>query len=307
MSEPMSTPAPSPRPTTPPTSLIPKGADVVAFGLLLVGFALLYLPAYIDLAHTIWSTDEQGHGPIILAVSVWLFYNMRHELTALNAKPAPMLGGAFLVLGLTMYVLGRSQSFLGLAVVSQIVILISLILMFLGPRGLRAAWFPLFFLVFMTPFPEALVATVTGPLKAAVSVVAADLLYALGYPVSRVGVILNVGQYQLLVADACAGLNSMFTLEALGLLYMNLMRYTSAARNVVLTILVVPIAFGANIVRVMILVLVTYHFGDAAGQGFVHSFAGMVLFIVGLIFVLLTDYLLGFVFKEPAVQKGATP
>ena len=157
----------------------------------------------------------------------------------------------------------------------------------------------------MTPFPEALVATVTGPLKAAVSAVAAQLLYALGYPVSRVGVILNVGQYQLLVADACAGLNSMFTLEALGLLYMNLMKYTSVARNIVLTILVVPIAFGANIVRVMILVLVTYHFGDAAGQGFVHSFAGMVLFMVGLVFVLLTDYVLGFVFKEPT-SKGAT-
>ena len=97
----------------------------------------------------------------------------------------------------------------------------------------------------------------------------------------------------------------MFTLEALGLLYMNLMKYTSVARNVVLTILVVPIAFGANIVRVMILVLVTYHFGDAAGQGFVHSFAGMVLFMVGLIFVLLADYALGFVFKEPTA-KGTT-
>jgi exosortase/archaeosortase family protein len=99
----------------------------------------------------------------------------------------------------------------------------------------------------------------------------------------------------------------MFTLEALGLLYMNLMKYTSVARNVALTILVVPIAFGANIIRVMILVLVTYHLGDAAGQGFVHGFAGMVLFVVGLIFVLLTDYALGFVFKEPTTQKGATP
>jgi exosortase len=156
----------------------------------------------------------------------------------------------------------------------------------------------LFFMFFMTPFPEAGVAIVTGPLKSAVSTVAANLLYALNYPVSRVGVILNVGQYQLLVADACAGLNSMFTLEALGLLYMNLMKYTSVARNITLAILVIPIAFAANIVRVMILVLVTYHFGDAAGQGFVHGFAGMVLFIVGLVFVLAADHVLGWIFKE---------
>lgn len=275
-------------------------------GLLLLGFVAMYWPAYVELAHTIWSTDEQGHGPIILAVSVWLFYNYRHELAALKPEPMPVVGGIVLALGLAAYVLGRSQSFLGLMVGSQLFVITSLILLFMGRRALRLVWFPLFFLVFMTPFPEALVATVTGPLKSAVSLVAADLLYALGYPVSRVGVILNVGQYQLLVADACAGLNSMFTLEALGLLYMNLMKYTSVARNVALAILVVPIAFGANIVRVMILVLVTYHFGDAAGQGFVHSFAGMVLFMVGLVFVLLTDYALGFVFKEPAAKKGVT-
>lgn len=302
----MSTTTPSPSPAAAPTSLIPKGADLIAMGLLLLGFVAMYWPAYVELAHTIWSTDEQGHGPIILAVSVWLFYNYRHELAALKPEPMPVVGGVVLALGLAAYVLGRSQSFLGLMVGSQLFVITSLILLFMGRRALRLVWFPLFFLVFMTPFPEALVATVTGPLKSAVSLVAADLLYALGYPVSRVGVILNVGQYQLLVADACAGLNSMFTLEALGLLYMNLMKYTSVARNVTLAILVVPIAFGANIVRVMILVLVTYHFGDAAGQGFVHSFAGMVLFMVGLVFVLLTDYALGFVFKEPAAKKGVT-
>jgi len=284
---------------------MPANADWVTLCLLFGGFLLLYLPIYVELAQTVWSTDEQGHGPIILAVSVWFFYNLRHELAALTAKPLIGTGLPLLVLGLTAYALGKSQSFLMLAVGSQIIVLLSLILLFLGRSALRLAWFPLFFLVFMTPFPESLVASVTGPLKSAVSAVAAELLHALGYPVSRVGVILNVGQYQLLVADACAGLNSMFTLEALGLLYMNLMQYKSVARNVVLSILVIPIAFGANIVRVMILVLVTYHFGDAAGQGFVHSFAGMVLFVVGLVFVLLTDYALGFVFKESS--KKGTP
>jgi len=142
------------------------------------------------------------------------------------------------------------------------------------------------------------VATLTAPLKSAVSAVAANLLYSMGYPVARAGVMLSVGQYQLLVADACAGLNSMFTLEALGLLYMNLMQYTSVARNVTLAVLIIPISFAANIVRVMILVLVTYHFGDAAGQGFVHGFAGMVLFIVGRVLILATDSLLRLVFKE---------
>lgn len=284
---------------------LPPSVDRVLWGLLILGFLVMYVPAYLELARTVWSTDEQGHGPIILAVSLWLFFSHRDVWAALPSKPMLIAGVPILLAGFIAYVLGRSQSFLMLEVGSQILVLVGLILLFSGSSALRLLWFPLFFLVFMTPFPEALVSAATGPLKSAVSVVAADLLYAVGYPVSRVGVILNVGQYQLLVADACAGLNSMFTLEALGLLYLNLMKYTSVTRNTVLSILVIPIAFVANVVRVMILVLVTYHFGDAAGQGFVHGFAGMVLFLVGLILVLFTDYLLGFVFKEKTVQVGS--
>lgn len=280
-------------------TVFPPGMDYIVLGLLLAGFLALYVPSYLDVARTVWTTDEQGHGPIILAVSLWLLYNHRHALAALPVQPAWGIGLPLLVLGLIFYALGRSQAFLGVEVGSQILLLCALTLGFLGKRALRLIWFPLFFLAFMTPLPEVLVADVTAPLKSAVSTVSAHLLYAMGYPVSRAGVVLNVGQYQLLVADACAGLNSMFTLEALGLLYMNLMRYTSVARNVTLSILVIPIAFLANVVRVLVLVLVTYHFGDAAGQGFVHGFAGMVLFLVGLVLVLFTDYLLGWVFKEP--------
>ena len=121
----------------------------------------------------------------------------------------------------------------------------------------------------------------------------------------RSGVILTVGPYQLLVADACAGLNSLFTLEALGMLYLNLMNYTSALRTVMLAILIVPISFASNVVRVIILVLVTYHFGDEAGQGFVHGFAGMVLFMVALVLILFTDSVLGLLlFKKKAPHRA---
>lgn len=273
--------------------IVPPGADLIVLGLLLAGFALLYLPAYADLANTVWATDEQGHGPIILAVSAWLLYSKRHELAALPDRPVPWLGWPLLVFALVVYALGRSQQIIMFEIGSQIVLLAALLLLFKGAQALRLAWFPLFFLLFMIPLPQALVAAVTGPLKLAVSAVATNLLYGFGYPVSRTGVIMSVGPYQLLVADACAGLNSMFTLEALGMLYMNLMNYTNVRRNVALGLLLIPIAFAANIVRVIILVLVTYHFGDEAGQGFVHGFAGMVLFLVALTFMLVCDKFLG--------------
>ena len=273
--------------------LTPPAFDWSVFLLLAAGFALLYGPTYFDLARTIWATDEQGHGPIILAVSGWLLFERRHAVAATPYRPLLVLGWPLLLFALMLFAFGRSQNIIMFEVGSQIVLLAALFLMFRGAAALKAAWFPLVFLIFMIPWPGAVVAAVTGPLKAAVSGVAANLLYHLGYPVGRTGVVMTVGPYQLMVADACAGLNSMFTLEALGLLYMNLMNYTNFWRNVALAILLIPTAFAANIVRVMILVLVTFHFGDEAGQGFVHGFAGMVLFLVALVLMLVLDRGLG--------------
>lgn len=284
---------PTERAPPPRVRITPAGLDRPAFAMLAAGFALLYVPFYVDLANGIWATDEQGHGPIVLAVSFWLLYARRHEIAAAAPGPAAVPGWLILVLALVLYAFGRSQDIIMFVGASQILVMVASLLIFRGAAALKAAWFPLFFLVFMIPLPEALVAAVTTPLKSGVSAVASSILFYLGYPVGRSGVIMTVGPYQLLVADACAGLNSMFTLEALGLLYMNLMNYTSVARQVALAVALIPIAFGANIVRVMILVLVTYHFGDAAGQGFVHGFAGMVLFMVGLLLMLMTDGLLG--------------
>lgn len=124
------------------------------------------------------------------------------------------------------------------------------------------------------------------PMKMAVSYVAEHVLYWAGYPIGRNGVILQIGQYMLLVADACAGLHTLLTLEALGLLYLNVVRRDSLFRNIGLAVLIIPISFTANVIRVMALSLITYHFGDAAGQGFLHGFAGMVLFLSALMLII---------------------
>jgi exosortase/archaeosortase family protein len=86
---------------------------------------------------------------------------------------------------------------------------------------------------------------------------------------------------------------------------MNIVSHASRARNVLLAILIIPISFVANVVRVVILILVTYHFGDAAGQGFVHGFAGMVLFVVALTLILAVDSLLGRVDRQRSPPSGA--
>lgn len=272
--------------------------------LLLVGLAVMYVPTFMRLADIVWSTDEQSHGPLILAASAWLLWDMRAKLFVPSNIPAPRSASLMLVVAMLVYIVGRSQQVIELEAASLLLALPACMLAVLGWRGVRQAWFPLFFLLFMVPLPGAWVQAMTMPLKSAVSIVAEQMLYWAGYPIARAGVTLTVGPYQLLVADACSGLNSLFTLEALGLLYMKIMSYKSRSRNLILAIGIVPISFLSNVIRVIILVLITYHLGDEAGQGFLHGFAGMVLFSVALLLTYGLDRILAARFDDQGGTRG---
>lgn len=271
---------------------LPSNWPVWSVGLLLLGVVICYIPTYVSLANGAWATDENGHGPFIVALAIWMIWRDRHAFFEGPATPAPVAGMISLMIGMLMYVLGRSQSIDSIEAMSQIFTLAACALLLRGWGGLKKVWFPLFFLLFMVPVPGVLAQALTLPLKAAVSYCAEFVLHAAGYPIGRSGVTLVVGPYQLLVADACAGLNSIFTLEALGLFYMKLMDYKSKARNIVLAVMILPISFVSNTIRVIALVLVTYHMGDEVGQGFVHSLAGLVLFSVALTLTYAFDRLL---------------
>ena len=261
----------------------------------LAGMALLFGPTFYDLFTGAWIGEEQGHGPIIFALALWL---IARKWPATLAPPHPHLqsqsagswtGWPLLAVGLGFHLLGRSQHILMFQISAIICVMAAVLLVKRGAAVVRMLWFPFFFMLFMVPLPSELVATLTLPMKMAVSYATEQLLFLAGYPISRSGVVLQIGQYQLLVADACAGLQTLLTLEALGLFYLNVVQHTSAVRNVALALLIIPISFFANIIRVITLTLITYHYGDAAGQGFLHGFAGMVLFLTALSLIVFVD------------------
>ena len=265
-----------------------------------VGLAILFVPTFYDLFTGAWVGEEQGHGPIIFGLALWLIYRKWPEVLEATTPPrTSWTGWPILAIGLVVHLLGRSQHILMLELLSIILVMAAVLLVKRGGRALLVLWFPFFFMIFMVPLPSEFVAAVTMPMKMAVSWATEHVLFAFGYPISRSGVILQIGQYQLLVADACAGLQTLLTLEALGLFYLNLMRHPSALRNIGLALFIVPISFCANVIRVIVLTLITYYFGDAAGQGFLHGFAGMVLFVTALVLILSVDTALQWVSRRP--------
>lgn len=256
------------------------------------GLIALYAPTFYDLSSTLWQQDEFAHGPIILAVVCWLVWDRRQHLASNADDKALLPGYALLCFGLFCYVFGRGIGITILEIGSLIPVLGGSLLATRGWPAFRAMWFMMLFIIYLIPLPGFFVDAITGPLKQNVSLIAEHLLYAVGYPIARSGVVLTIGQYQLLVADACSGLNSMFSLSAIGLLYLYLMQHKNWLHNGIILVSLLPIAFCANILRVIFLVLVTYHFGDAAGQGFLHGFSGMMLFVVSLLIILALDAVL---------------
>jgi exosortase B len=269
--------------------------DRLSVAFILLGLALAYGPTYWDFTVGRAAADAQGHELLVLAIAGWLIWRQRPALLSLPDAPRVAPAALLLTLGALLYVFGRSHQVLRMELLSQLLVLSALLVGWKGWAALRAVWFPLLFLLFVIPLPYTLVATLTGPLKAGVSAVTTHLLHAAGYPIGRSGVIITIGQYELLVSTACAGLQTMFTLEALGLVYVNLKGYGSALRNVLLALLIVPVSFCANVVRVVVLALVTYHLGDDVGRGFFHGFAGLVLFMAALVLIMAVDRALGWV------------
>lgn len=262
-----------------------------------IGLLVLYVPTFYSLANGIWQEDEYAHGPIILAVILWLIWDRREILCATPTNTAPFTGLALLVCGLLFYILGRSQGFTILDVGSLFFTLTGTLLAMRGWRAVRDYWFMLLFIAYLLPLPGIFVDAVTGPLKQSISSIAEYILYSAGYPIARSGVVLTIGQYQLLVADACSGINSMFSLSAVGFLYLYLVQRKSWLHNSLIIASLLPMAFGANIIRVLFLILVTYQFGDAAGQGFLHGFSGITLFVFSLVFVITLDTILARLIK----------
>ncbi|PXW81376.1 exosortase B [Nitrosomonas sp. Nm84] len=270
---------------------------------ILLGLFALYVPTFYGLFNGLWATEEQAHGPIILFLALWLIYRRWPEMISKSESKSNSVSGWILFLiALFFYIIGRSQQILVFEMGSFIIVLAAILLIKRGNSALKVMWFPVFFLLFMIPLPSQLVSLLTMPMKMAVSYAAEHILFWANYPIARNGVILQIGPYQLLVADACAGLQTLLTLEALGLFYLSLVHHASVFRNVTLAILVVPISFTANVIRVIVLTLVTYHYGDAAGQGFLHGFAGMVLFISALILILGVDTLLQYFVKAQSMD-----
>lgn len=271
----------------PPAARLASLANI----LIAIGVAVMVLPTMFEVAKMSWSTEQGGHGPIVLVTGIWLVWR---ELKAAKpvVRPGKLLPGLLaLAPMIAIFIVARITGVLEVEAFAMYGALIAGAYLLVGGAVLRTIWFPLVYLAFTLPPPDTVVAAVTQPIKIRISEWAVQLLYMAGYPVAGSGVTIQIGQYQLLVAAACAGLNSIVTLGALCLFYVYLRHRSNLPAFLVVTLAAIPVAMFSNFVRVIALVLVTYYFGEAAAQGFMHDFAGLLMFAVALLTIFAIDQL----------------
>lgn len=286
---------------------VPLDIAVLSAGLLAM-FALTLRDLFRDNEAGLWAQGAHSHGPIMLALGLWLLAKRWREADVPSAQTntrVTWLAWPLFTLGSGLYISGRALGIIYFEVLAFIPMVMGIVVLSGGFKLLNRLKFPLFFLIFMVPIPGFILDPVSQLIKLYISVSVTEILWFLGYPISHTGVVIVIGPYQLLVADACAGMRTLFMLEAMGIFYLNVFRHSSMLRNVVLGLMIVPISFTSNLVRVLFLALLTYHFGDEVGQGFLHGFAGVVLFLMGLALITSLDRLLRWIADRQSAAKSA--
>ncbi|MEO6256996.1 MAG: exosortase [Sphingomicrobium sp.] len=261
--------------------------------LIIAGLLALVIPTLLALARNYWDSDNGAHGPIILISGAWLVWRERAHIHFRPGSVPTLWLAVVLPPLLLVYAYGRSFSVLTAESASLYAILVVMALFYWGPAVMRRLWFAILYLGFLIRPPSGVVAELTQPLKIWISESAVAALYWLGYPVANSGVHIQIAQYELLVQQACAGLGSIFSLLAIGLLYIHLSKRALTLRSALLILGIIPIAMFANWMRVLILLLLTYHMGDGVAQSFAHDAAGLTTFALAVVGMLALDHALG--------------
>jgi exosortase len=276
------------------TQILKHHSAAVTVALVMGGWIALYAPLYAEFSQGAWLREENGHVPFVMAICIGTAWaRLKDGGFQQGGATALMGGGGVLLLGLIFYSVGRAGEIDILSSSSQSVVAVGIAVSLLGYRGALRLWFPLVLSFYLIIWPGWALDAGTGPLKLFVSEMVSRSLYVFGWPVAHSGAIIAVGPYELLVADACSGLNSLIALTAVGAVYLYAVKRRSVTANMAVIVSLVPIAIFANIIRVGLLVLLTHHFGYDAGQSFLHETAGLLMFAVALALVFAVDAVAG--------------
>ena len=260
------------------------------YGLIVILLAVLYAPIVPGMVADWYNDPNYSHGFLVPLISAYFLWEKREELAAVEIKPnnyglIVILGGLFLlVFGYagTEYFTMRS---------SLIFLVAGIILYWFGWEVMKVVALPIGFLFFMVPLPYIVYDALAFPLKLFITKVSVISLKAMGVVVWRDGNIIQFPETVLEVADACSGLRSLMSLLAISVAYAFLM-LSGNVKRLILVLLAVPIAMITNMARVIGTGFLAQYYGAAAAEGFFHEFAGLAVFAMAMVLLVISGAVL---------------
>ena len=261
-----------------------------ACAVLVAAACVWLLPALYGLATQTWSTPQGAQGPIILLTGVWALW-FEYRRSAALSVPGSFARAIFCVgIAVTLYVGARMVGILSVAFLAAWLGCVAALYGCFGGVVLRRLAFPLVYLLCLMPLPYSVEMALTGSLKIGVAYWSVRALAGIGWDVAYSGSLLYVDQFELLVEAACAGLNSIFSLTAIGLFYIFWQRRRSWGQWATLAVAIIPLAILANLARVILLIALVHWHGEQVLETAAHPAAGFLMFAVSLALLVVLDW-----------------
>ena len=263
-------------------------------------FAIAAVAAVLPFAHVlgdlynIWNLKpEYSHGVIIPVISAFLIWRQREELRRLPFTGS-WTGLALIAVGLVMRFIGASTTMHTLEHYAFLLVLYGLVLALTGPVIFRRLWVPLAMLIFAVPLPSFFNNSLSLHLQLLSSALGVWVIRAAGISVLLEGNVIDLGNYQLEVAEACSGLRYLFPLMTLAFIIAYLFRGAFWKRTAIF-LSSVPITVAMNSLRIGFIGITVEHWGPGMAEGILHDFEGWVVFMFSTGTVVLVAFVLAHV------------
>jgi exosortase D (VPLPA-CTERM-specific) len=268
--------------------------------LLGLGF-LLILPAFwggiSDLIGRWDKQEEYSHGYMIPLVSAYLVWQRRDFLQRIEFTPSWLPVG-FVIVGLFVAVIGEISALYILIHFSLILIILSMAWSLMGWQAFKYVLIPLLLLVFAIPLPYFLEAVLSANLQLVSSSLGVGVIRLFGIPVFLEGNVIDLGNYQLQVVEACSGLRYLYPLMGVGFI-IAYMYQVSLWKRIVVFLSTIPITILMNSFRIGVIGVLVEHWGPDMAEGFLHYFEGWIIFIACLVILIAEMWLLNKLSKNP--------
>jgi len=263
---------------------IPKHKETFYFAAL----GLLFLAGYYDVLK--WMLERYlspdsyySHGFIVPLVTGYLIWKRLPNLR--NMEPRGTWWGLVLVVcALSLHLFSTIIYVFSFSGFTIPLLIWGIFLFLYGPQITRQVAFPLGFLIFMLPVPQAVISAVSFPLKIAVAKTGVWIASWIGVPIHLSGFNITIPAGTLLVGNPCSGLRSLVAFLALGS-FLACISDMPGRPKVLLFLLSIPIALASNLIRVPLLILASHFYGldKAAPDTWVHTGSGILVFALGFL------------------------